>query len=45
MDWTAHNSGFVIASYALSALALGIMAAAVLLRDQRTTKESEKHKE
>jgi heme exporter protein CcmD len=45
MDWTAHNSGYVIASYALSALALAIIVVVILLRDQRTNKETEKRKD
>ncbi len=35
MDWAAQNSGYVIASYAISALALVAMVVAILWRDQR----------
>ncbi len=44
MDWTAHNSGFVIASYALSAFALVAMVIAILWRDQRSAKENSRIK-
>jgi heme exporter protein CcmD len=42
MDWAAQNSGYVIASYAISALALVAMVVAILWRDQRAAKDTEK---
>jgi hypothetical protein len=38
MDWSAHNAGFVIAAYALTALCLGALVTVILIIDQRNAK-------
>jgi heme exporter protein CcmD len=38
MDWSAHNAGFVIAAYALTALCLCCLVAVILLVDRRNAK-------
>ncbi|HHI82081.1 MAG TPA: heme exporter protein CcmD [Rhizobiales bacterium] len=36
MDLSAKHTGFVLASYAISALVLGILIAATIMRERRT---------
>jgi heme exporter protein CcmD len=38
MDWSAHNAGFVIAAYAITAISLLALVAAVLMADARNAK-------
>jgi hypothetical protein len=38
MDWSAHNAGFVIAAYALTALCLCALVAVILIIDLRSAK-------
>ena len=38
MDWSAHNAGFVIAAYVLTAMCLCGLIAAILFVDSRNTK-------
>jgi heme exporter protein CcmD len=42
MDFTANHIGFVIASYGLSAVVLGWIIVATLIRDRRMRAEAER---
>jgi len=38
MDWSAHNAGFVVAAYVLTALCLCTLVAVILVVDSRNAK-------
>ena len=38
MDWSAHNAGFVVAAYVLTALCLCGLVAVILFADSRNKK-------
>ncbi len=44
MDLAAAHAGFVIAAYAISAVFLSVLLAAVMLRRRRLSKEEQKLK-
>jgi heme exporter protein CcmD len=43
MNWTADHAGFVVAAYAISALAIAGLIAWVLMRDRAARRDLDKH--
>ena len=44
MDWTAHNAGFVLAAYIVSAVFIVGLIVAIIVADRRRARELEGRK-
>lgn len=45
MDWSAHNAGFVIAAYAVSAISLAALIGIIIYVDRRNAKAAKNLKD